>query len=156
MRSRRKLLELVGCYQPANSRGALPLPPAGGSPKLLYEKCSTERWGEVYTSGGLLCDTDWRGYCEASREDVYAIATAITWKGNVSYGNSSNLVRVYYEYDNVFYNTTHIKNKALELYQKAYDETFTILYGVWPSLQYVEYNWRNDYSWTNPANNPFA
>lgn len=122
----------------------------------LYEKCSTERWGEVYTSGGLLCDTDWRGYCEASREDVYAIATAITWKGNVSYGNSSNLVRVYYEYDNVFYNTTHIKNKALELYQKAYDETFTILYGVWPSLQYVEYNWRNDYSWTNPANNPFA
>ena len=69
---------------------------------------------------------------------------------------ATDLVRVYYEYDNVFYNTTHIKNKALELYQKAYDETFTILYGVWPSLQYVEYNWRNDYSWTNPANNPFA
>lgn len=33
----------------------------------LEESCLSGKWGEVYTSGGLLCETDWRGY-----QDLFA------------------------------------------------------------------------------------
>lgn len=120
----------------------------------LQEKCLSGKWGEVYTSGGLLCETDWRGYCYASRTDKYAIATAVTWRGNICISNTTNAVHVSYAYDNKYLNATYIKKRTLELYQQAYDETYTILYGVLPG--YVEYNWNDDYIWTVSTNNPFS
>lgn len=120
----------------------------------LEESCLSGKWGEVYTSGGLLCETDWRGYCYASRTDEYAIATAVTWKGNTCFSETTDAVRVHYAYDDKFYNATYLRTKSLELYQKAYDETYTVLYGVLPG--YVEYNWYDDVTWTSPKSNPFA
>lgn len=119
----------------------------------LEERCLSGKWGEVYTSGGLLCDTDWRGYCYASRTDEYAIATAVTWRGNICISNTTNAVRVHYAYDDKYYNSTYLRTRSLELYQQAYDETYTLLYGVWPG--YVEYNWSDDYTWTSSKDNPF-
>ena len=119
----------------------------------LEERCLSGKWGEVYTSGGLLCDTDWRGYCYASRTDEYAIATAVTWRGNVCISNTTNAVRVHYAYDDKYYNSTYLRTRSLELYQQAYDETYTLLYGVLPG--YVEYNWYDDYTWTSSKDNPF-
>lgn len=119
----------------------------------LEESCIAERWGEVYTPGGLRGTSEWRGYCNASRIDEYAIATAITWKGNICISDTTGAVRVHYEYDNIYYKSTYLKERSLELYQQAYDETFTVLYGVLPG--YVEYNWDTDFSWTSSKDNPF-
>lgn len=120
----------------------------------LEERCLSGKWGEVYTSGGLLCETDWMGYCYASRTDEYAIATAVTWRGNVCISDTTDAVRVHYDYDDKYYNSTYLRTRSLELYQQAYDETYTILYGVLPG--YVEYNWNDDYSWTSSKDNPFS
>ncbi len=119
----------------------------------MEEKCLSGKWGEVYTSGGLFCETGWRGYCYASREDVYAIATAVAWNGNKCFSNTTDAKLVHYEYDDKYYDSAYLKEKSLELYQQAYDETYTLLYGVWPG--YVEYNWSADKSWTTKRANPF-
>ena len=120
----------------------------------LYDRCVSGRWGEVYTPGGLLMSSEWRGYCYAQREDTYSIAVASAWRGNTLYSNTSKSALVSYKYDNKFYDTSYLKTRALELYKTNYDASYTILYGVIAVI--LEYNMKSDVSWKTSLNNPFA
>ncbi len=120
----------------------------------LYEHCLTGKWGEVYSSGGALCENRWLGFVYTCRTDTYAIASAIAWKGNQCYANTTSPVLVNYEYNQYYYDSVYLWRRSLEMYQEAYDLTYTYLYGVLPG--HVEYNITKHFSWTNSQTNPFA
>lgn len=139
------------------------LSPVIGSPNLPssctdYEMRSsshtalTMKWGEVYSSGGLLGTTGWMPYVETQRLDTYSKMAVDGWIGNKFYTNTKSAL-VKYEYNQYYYNTNYIKNKALEKYQDRVDNYFTILYGV--GVVIPEYNMTYHTTWISSSSNPF-
>lgn len=118
----------------------------------LSERCLSERWGEIYTFGGILGETEWRGYCGTSRTDVYAIAVAVTWKGNVCYSQTSDAVKMYYSASPVYRKKLYIMDRSRELY-KAACENETLLFGV--PVGWLEFNMVESIEFTYDVQNPF-
>lgn len=70
------------------------------------------------------------------------------------YSETSDLVKVSFNYDEKYDDEAYLKRRSLELYNQAYDETYTPLYGVLPG--YVEFNMEKDREFKTSKSNPFS
>lgn len=113
--------------------------------------CLTTKWGDVYSSGGLLGEDDWWSYVETQRLDVYSTVLVEAWDGN-QFKASLDTAKVEYKYNEYYYNSTYMRNTALARYQDAVDNS-TLLYGV--GIVWPEYNMTYHTTWVTSDSNPF-
>lgn len=114
--------------------------------------CLQIKWGEIYSSGGLLGDDKWIGYVESQRSDTYSDVKVEAWYEN-KYKSNTKSALLKYEWNKYFNNSNFLKTTAKKLYAKELKDGWTDAYGV--GVVIPEYHMDYHSIWVSTADNPF-